>query len=141
MTNYPATLGVFNSDNAGFPGAPPGPAVPATGNPQIPSGLPAQNLPGNQNSPSQLTATQISSGNISLNSVPVNVNSAPGTDSLLAQMSRGQVILKESTYGIAQLVPANGGAANSPQASVAPIATGPASALSYPASQQNHTGA
>ena len=64
--------------------------------------VPEQNLSGNQNTSGQLLGTQISNGNISANSVPVNVLSAPGTDSLLAQMSRGQVILKDSTYGMAQ---------------------------------------
>jgi hypothetical protein len=96
--------------------------------------------PGNQNTAAQLATTQISNGNISLNSVPTNVLSAPGTDSLLAQMSRGQVILKDSTYGIAQFTPGNAGAGNVSTPAVVPVATGPASGLTYPATQQNHTG-
>jgi len=107
------------------------------------SAIPAQDLSGNQNTSGQLLATQISNGNILTNSVPVNVNSAPGTDSLLAQMSRGQVILKDSTYGMAQFTPGNAApAAGAP--TVQPVTAGVASAasgLTYPAlGAQNHTG-
>jgi hypothetical protein len=138
MTNFPASLNSY-STNSGFPGAAPLGAQ-MQGNPQVPSNLPQQNLSGNQNAVQQLAATQISNGNISTNSVPTNVLSAPGTDSLLAQMSRGQVILKDSTYGIAQFTPGN--AAPAPGAPTAqPVVTGPASGLTYPApGAQNHTG-
>src|ERR1700728_24533 len=110
MTNYPASFTPYET-NSGFPGAAPNGAQ-MQGNPQTPSNLPAQNLSGNQNTSSQLAATQLANGNVLHNSVPVNVLSAPGTDSLLAQMSRGQVILKDSTYGLSQFVPANAGAGN-----------------------------
>lgn len=133
-----------NEVNDGYPGAAPVPGAGnlMTGNPNIePSGV-LINLPGNQNAVQQLTATQISSGNISLNSVPTNVLSAPGTDSLLAQMSRGQVILADSTYGQSAFIPANGGASNPNIAAQTPVVTGPASGLTYPAagSSQNYTG-
>lgn len=141
MTNF---FGPNNAQdiNDGYPGAAPVPGAgnQMQGNPNIENGGTQVQLPGNQNAPQQLAATQISSGNISLNSVPVNVLSAPGTDSLLAQMSRGQVILKDSTYGLSQFIPANGGAANPNIAVATPVVTGPASGLTYPASQQNYTG-
>lgn len=138
MTNYPASLDVLDT-SSGMPGAAPNGAL-MQGNPNMPNGQPVQNLPGNQNCVQQLAATQISCGNISSNSVPTNVLSAPGTDSLLAQLSRGQVILKDSTYGMAQFTPGN--AAPAPGAPTAqPVVTGPASGLTYPApGSQNHTG-
>lgn len=143
MTDYSASLNVYET-NAGMPGAAPN-GVLMQGNPVPPSAiLPQQNLPGNQNTPTQLMPTQVSNGNISANSIPVNVLTAPGTDSLMAQMSRGQVIKKDSTYGIAQFTPANGGAGpniNTVGAVPQPVATGPASALTYPApGSQNHLG-
>jgi hypothetical protein len=140
MTNYPASTLPFTT-NAGMPGAAPLGAT-MNGNPNGPaSAIPEQNLPGNQNAPQQLMATQMSSGNISANSVPINVNSAPGTDSLLAQISRGQVILKDSTYGMAQFTPGNAGAGNVSTPTVQPVVTGPANGLTYPApGAQNHTG-
>lgn len=131
-----------NEVNDGYPGAAPVPGGQMNGNPNIePSGV-LINLPGNQNAVQQLAATQISTGNISLNSVPTNVLSAPGTDSLLAQMSRGQVILADSTYGQSQFIPANVGAGNPNIAAQTPVVTGPASALTYPAAgtSQNYTG-
>jgi hypothetical protein len=133
-----------NEVNDGYPGAPPIPGAgnQMTGNPNIePSGV-LINMPGNQNAPQILAATQISSGNIIASSVPTNVLSAPGTDSLLAQMSRGQVIMADSTYGQSQSVPANGGASNIAAPASVPVVTGPASALTYPApgSAQNYVG-
>lgn len=146
MTNYPASLTVLDT-NSGFPGAAPVPGAgnQMQGNPNLPSGQPVQTLPGNQNPPQQLAATQISSGNISANSVPINVLSAPGTDSLLAQMSRAQVIMADSTYGQSGFIPQNGGAspqAASPTANVTqPVLARVANGLSYPApGAQNHTG-
>src|SRR5271166_6953233 len=126
MTNYPASLNVLDT-NSGMPGAAPNGSQ-MQGNPNLPNGQPVQNLPGNQNTPTQLMATQLSNGNISVNSEPTNVNIAAGTDSLLAQMSRGQVIKKDTTYGMSQFIPANGGAGPAIVASVTPVATGPASA-------------
>src|SRR6266404_6015251 len=131
MTNYPASLTPYET-NAGFPGAAPNGAQ-MQGNPNIPPGLPAQNLPGNQNTPAQLLPTQLSNGNISLNSVPTNVLSAPGTDSLLAQMSRGQVVLTDSTYGMSQFIPGNAGAGNVNTPTAQPVVTRVASGLTYPA--------
>jgi hypothetical protein len=141
MTNYPSSFTPYET-NAGFPGAAPnGPQM--QGNPQTPSNIPAQNLSGNQNTSAQLAATQLANGNVLHNSVPVNVLSAPGTDSLLAQMSRGQVILKDTTYGMSQFIPGNAAAPNPVGgATVVPVVTGPASGLTYPApGAQNHTGA
>jgi hypothetical protein len=141
MTNFPASFNTYEQ-NAGMPGAAPiGSSM--QGNPNIPNGMPLPSLPGNQNPPQQLTGTQQSSGNIINSSVPTNVNTAPGTDSLLAQMSRGQVILADSTYGQSQFVPANGGAGQSPGvAGAVPVTARVASTLTYPSpgSAQNYTG-
>jgi hypothetical protein len=139
MTNYPASLNVFDV-NVGFPGAAPN-GTQMQGNPNPPNGQPAQALSGNQNAPQQLTSTQISSGNISANSVPINVLSAPGTDSLLAQMSRGQVLMADSTYGQSAYIPGNAGAGNVNNPPVQPVVARVASALTYPApGAQNNTG-
>jgi hypothetical protein len=139
MTNYPASFTPYET-NAGFPGAAPNGAL-MQGNPQTPSNLPAQNLSGNQNPPQQLAATQISAGNISLNSVPINVNSAPGTDSLLAQIARGQVVLTDTTYGMSSFIAGNAGAGNVNTPTVQPVVTRVANALTYPApGAQNHVG-
>src|ERR1700735_4248390 len=141
MTNYQASQNPINT-SAGMPGAAPL-GTQMQGNPNgAPSAIPVQDLSGNQNSSGQLLGTQLANGNVLHNSVPVNVLSAPGTDSLLAQMSRGQVILKDSTYGLSQFVPANAGAGNPNVAAATPVVTGPASGLTYPApGAQNHTGA
>jgi hypothetical protein len=113
-----------------------------TGNPQESQFTPNGNyLPGNQNAPQQLTATQISAGNICTNSVPTNVLTAPGTDSLMAQMSRGQVMLGDSTYGQSQFAPGNAAQPNPVNAAaVVPVTARVASTLTYPAGQQTFTG-
>jgi hypothetical protein len=141
MTNYQASQNPINT-NAGMPGAAPL-GTQMQGNPNgASSAIPAQDLSGNQNTSAQLAGTQLANGNVLHNSVPVNVLSAPGTDSLLAQMSRGQVILKDSTYGMAQFTPGNAGAGNVSTPTVQPVVTGPASGLTYPApGSQNNTGA
>jgi hypothetical protein len=143
MTNFYGTAGPTEV-NDGYPGAAPVPGAGnlMTGNPNMEASGVTYSLPGNQNAVQQLAATQISTGNISANSVPINVLTAPGTDSLLAQLSRGQVILKDTTYGMSKFIPANGGAANAIVATSVPVATGPASGLSYPAAgaSQNYTG-
>lgn len=130
--------------NDGYPGAQPVPGAgnQMTGNPNMEDNGVTYALPGNQNTGTQLLATQLSNGSIATNSVPTNVNSAPGTDSLLAQMSRGQVILKDSTYGMSQFIPGNAGAANPNTAASVPVVTGQASGLTYPAAgaSQNYTG-
>jgi len=144
LTPY-ATIQNTAGEGAGAPGGAPTPGTAGTlmtGNPQESQFTPNGNyLPGNQNAPQQLTATQISSGNICTNSVPTNVLTALGTDSLMAQMSRGQVMLGDSTYGQSQFVPANGGAGQPPGvAGTVPITARVGSALTYPAGQQTFTG-
>jgi hypothetical protein len=142
MTNF---YGVLNASetNVGYPGAAPL-GTQMQGNPSPPaSATPQPNLPGNQNAVQQLTSTQVSSGNIGTNSVPTNVNTQTGTDSLLAQMSRGQVIMADSLYGQSQFIPANGGAGQPPGvAGVVPVTARVGSALTYPAATaaQNYTG-
>ena len=125
------------------PGSTPGTAgTLMTGNPQSSQFTPSGNyLPGNQNAPQQLTGTQISAGNICTNSVPTNVLTAPGTDSLMAQMSRGQVMLGDSTYGQSQFAPGNSAQQNQVNAAaVVPVTARVASTLTYPAGQQTFTG-
>ena len=147
MTNFPASFNTYEV-NVGMPGAAPVPGAgnQMQGNPGEPNGMPLPSLPGNQNAVQQLTSTQISAGNISTNSVPTNVNTQPGTDSLMAQMSRGQVILADSTYGLGGFIPQNGGSspqAQQPAASITqPVTARVASALTYPATgaATNYTG-
>jgi len=139
MTNFPASFNTYEQ-GAGMPGAAPNGSQ-MQGNPFTPNGMPLPNLPGNQNTAAQLMPVQLSVGAISANSEPTNVNIAAGTDSLLAQMSRGQVIKKDTTYGMSQFIPANGGAGIPVNATVVPVATGPASNLTYASpGSQNHTG-
>lgn len=140
MTNYPASFTPYET-NAGMPGAAPL-GTQMQGNPNGAVGaMPEQNLPGNQNSSDALTATQLASGNISANSVPINVNTAPGTDSLLAQISRGQLSLGGSTTFQSSMLRADGGTAPAGQPSIVPQPVRTASSLTYPApGAQNHTG-
>jgi hypothetical protein len=130
--------------NDGYPGAAPVPgSALMTGNPNIEDSGVTINLPGNQNCPQQLLATQLANGNIIASSVPTNVLTAPGTDSLLAQMSRGQVMLGDSTYGQSQFAPGNASQLNPFNSSTTvPVTTGPASGLTYPSpgSAQNYVG-
>ena len=145
MTNYQASQNPINT-SAGMPGAAPL-GTQMQGNPNGASNaIPAQDLSGNQNAVQQLTGTQISAGNISANSVPINALTAPGTDSLLAQMSRGQVIMADSTYGQGGFIPQNGGASPqviAPAANITqPVLARVASGLTYPApGAQDNTGA
>jgi hypothetical protein len=134
-----------NEVNDGYPGAAPVPGAGTlmTGNPNIEATGVNINLPGNQNSSGAPLTTQLSSGNIIASSVPTNVLTAPGTDSLLAQMSRGQVMLGDSTYGQSQFAPGNASQLNPfNAATTVPVVTGPASGLTYPAagSAQNYVG-
>ena len=142
--------GIDSDDtNAGMPGAQPNGSQ-MQGNPNMPNGQPDFHPPLPQNPVQQLTHTQISAGNLPTNLQPTTTlqGSGPtqqggnaGGDSLLAQMSRGQVIKKDTTYGMSQFIPANGGAGIPVNATVVPVATGPASNLTYPApGSQNHTG-
>jgi hypothetical protein len=57
----------------------------------------------------QLLGTQISSGQIPVHAHNNDTAAPPGTDSLLAQMSRGQTIMADSTYGQGGFIPQNGG--------------------------------
>lgn len=147
MTNLLPYSTIQNTagEGAGAPGGAPTPGTAGTlmtGNPQESQFTPSGNyLPGNQNAPQQLTATQISAGNICTNSVPTNVLTAPGTDSLMAQMSRGQVMLGDSTYGQSQFAPGNAGQLNPVNAATTvPVTARVASTLTYPAGQQTFTG-
>jgi hypothetical protein len=82
-------------------------------------------------------------GNIPVNAQPTNIGGGVGNDSLMAAMSRGQVLLNQSTYGQGGFVPQNGG--SSPQAqqpgAVSPVSqpNGIASTLTV-ASPANYTG-
>jgi hypothetical protein len=139
----PSIDGTTASDtNTGMPGAAPlGAQMQGNPNPVSINQPQVNQTPAPQNPVQQLSATQLSSGLIATNSVPTNVNSAPGTDSLLAQMSRGQVILADSTYGQSQSVPANGGASNIAAPASVPVTARVAATLTYPTSSAtNHVG-
>jgi hypothetical protein len=101
----------------------------------------------------QLTGTQVSSGYIPTNlqptttlqgSGPANQGGQAGGDSLLAQMSRGQVLMCDSTYGQGGFVPQNGGASPqvpSPAANVTqPTTARVASNVTYPTNAPNLSG-
>lgn len=118
MTNIPQSLNVYET-NAGMPGgAPIGSSM--QGNPGTPNGMPMEQLPGPQcggagqtvNAP--LVHDPIARGRIPLSAQPTNIGGGVGNDSLMAAMSRGQVLLNQSTYGQGGFVPQNGG--SSPQA-------------------------
>lgn len=78
---------------------------------------------------SPLSHDQIARGNIPLNSAPTSgvaqgaatPGSTNGTDSLMAQMSRGQVSLNQSNYGQPVSVPAVGGSSPQVQPNAAPV--------------------
>jgi hypothetical protein len=106
-----------------------------------------------QNTPSQSVSTQLSVGNLPTNLQPTNVLQGAGPtqqggnaggDSLMAMMSRGQVIRGDSTYGQGGFIPQNGGASPqvaSPAANVVQsVATGPASGVTYTANAPNISG-
>ena len=102
----------------------------------------------------QLTATQLSSGlvpanlqttNVAQGAGPANQGAAgAGGDSLLAQMSRGQVLLCDSTYGQGGFIPQNGGSspqATTPAASITqPTTARVASLVTYAAGTPNLSG-
>jgi hypothetical protein len=56
----------------------------------------------------------MSRGNVPVNAQPTNIGGGSGNDSIMAAMSRGQVLLNQSTYGQGGFMPSNGG--SSPQA-------------------------
>lgn len=128
--------------NSGIPGAAPnGAQMQGNPNPLNVNQVQVNQTPAPQNPVQQLTGTQLSSGQIAHNAVPTNVNSAPGTDSLLAQMSRGQVIMADSTYGQSAYIPGNAGAGNVNNPPVAPVTARVAATLTFPtATSTNHTG-
>lgn len=79
-----------------------------------------------------LSHDQISRGNIPLNAVPTSgVVQQNGTDSLLAQIARGQVSLNQSNYGQPVSVPSVGGSSPQvqPNATPVPLPNGIASTL------------
>lgn len=141
--------------NTGMPGAQPNGAQ-MQGNPN-PNGNGDNCLgtePGEpQNPVQQLTNTQVASGLIPTNlqptttlqgSGPPNQGGAAGGDSLLAQMSRGQVIMADSTYGQSGFIPQNGGAspqAATPAANVTqPTTARVANNVTYPSNAPNLSG-
>jgi hypothetical protein len=85
----------------------------------------------------------IATGNIPLQAQPTTVGGAPGLDSLMAQMSRGQLSRNQTNYGQGGFMPYNAG--NSPQApqsgsvTVNTVPTGAGSALAFGA-VANYTG-
>jgi hypothetical protein len=106
-----------------------------------------------QNPVQQLTSTQVSSGLIPTNlqtttvlqgSGPPNQGGNAGGDSLMAQMSRGQVMLCDSTYGQSGFIPQNGGAspqAATPAANITqPTTARVASSVTYAAGTPNLSG-
>jgi hypothetical protein len=140
MTNLYPNSSVQNTggNGAGAPGgAPVGSSM--QGNPQESQFQPlGVQPPAPLNPVQQLLGTQISNGQMPAHQHPNTVVLAqPGTDSLLAQMSRGQVIMADSTYGQSGFIPQNGGAspqAVTPAANISqPVLARVASALVLPA--------
>jgi hypothetical protein len=135
--------------NAGQPGAAPNGAQ-MPGNPDTYQvtmvSVNTPNVP--QNSAAQGLSTQLSAGNIPHNLQPTNVNQGSGPaagtpanaggDSLMAMMSRGQVIRNDSTYGQGGYTPSNGTFAPA-QPSVVAQPTGPSSGVTY-ANNGNYSG-
>jgi hypothetical protein len=145
--------------NAGMPGSSPTPGVAGTlmtGNPnpaQINVAQVNVEPPIPQNAVQQLTSTQISSGLIPTNlqdtttlqgTGPANQGGNAGGDSLMAKLSRGQVLLCDSTYGQGGFVPQNAGSspqAQQPAASITQPATARvANVVTYPANNPNLSG-
>jgi hypothetical protein len=114
MTNlYPNANTGTEAPNSGQPGDAPVPnaAQIMQGNPQGSQYTPAGVYPPAPENPvQQLLGTQISNGQMPAHQHPnTSVPQQPGLDSLLAQMSRGQVIMADSTYGQGGFIPQNGG--------------------------------
>jgi hypothetical protein len=140
MTNLYPNSSMQNTagNGAGAPGgAPVGSSM--QGNPQESQFQPlGVQPPAPLNPVQQLLGTQISNGQMPAHQHPNTVVLAqPGTDSLLAQISRGQVIMADSTYGQSGFIPQNGGAspqAVTPAANISqPVLARVASALALPA--------
>lgn len=113
MTNFYPTPNVYSGNLAA-------PAFSPQGQPI------AQYPPAPQVSPSQALTTQVSNGDVPLDTQPSNVGVAPGQTSLLAQLATGQMVFNQSTYG--QAVPGN------------TVVTGPASGVTV-ATPSIYTGA
>lgn len=138
--------------NVGMPGGPPGTTTNMQGNPDTRNvnQVIVNQLPAPQNSATQVlgagpdTPALIAQGLVPHNAQPTNVGVTPGGDSLLAQLSRGLLLLNQSTYGQGSFIPQNGGASpQAPQpgsAAVASIAAGAPSVPTY-ATPANVTGA
>ncbi|HWX29588.1 MAG TPA: hypothetical protein VNZ53_19350 [Steroidobacteraceae bacterium] len=117
MTNlYPVgDLTQSAGDGVGQPGAAPV-GTSMQGNPQASQYTPSgAHVPAPQAGPGQtvnapLSHDAMARGNIPLHTHPTNAAGPPGVDSLMAQLSRGQLLLNQSTYGQGSLTPANGGA-------------------------------
>jgi hypothetical protein len=88
-------------------------------------------------------SSQLATGAIPANGQPTNAATLPGTDSILAQICRGQLSLNQSNYGQGAFLPANGG--QSPQGpqpgnvNVASVQTGASSTVTF-ASPYNSIG-
>jgi hypothetical protein len=117
------TDGTTASDtNVGMPGAAPGTTVAMQGNPDPRNINQVQctQQPAPQCGAAQVlgsgpdVASLIAQGLVPHNAQPTNVLVTPGGDSLLAQISRGQLSLNQSSYGQGGFMPANAG--QSPQA-------------------------
>jgi hypothetical protein len=141
--------------NVGMPGAAPlGTQMQGNPNPNSLGDNCLGTEPGEPQTPvQQLTHTQVSSGFIPTNlqptttlqgSGPANQGGQAGGDSLLAQMSRGQVIMADSTYGQGGFIPQNGGASPQtpqPGSSVTqPTTARVANQVTYPANAPNLSG-
>jgi len=85
------------------------------------------------------TASLIATGGIPVNAQPTNAATAPGTDSILAQIARGQLMLNQSTYGQGVTCPAAGGQPVVPAATVQPLVSGPSANVTV-GSFANYTG-
>lgn len=136
---------------AGMPGAAPVPGGQMTGNPDPHQDtMPQVNIepPIPQNSSAQSISTQLANGTVPHNLQPTNVaqgvgapaaGAPAGGDSLLAMMSRGQIMRGDSTYGQPVSVSRDNGPQVQPSAVVPPVATGPASGVTY-AGTGNYSG-
>jgi hypothetical protein len=123
----------------GFPGDAPVPNVAQimNGNPQgsqdQPYGVyPPQPINGISTSGASAPA-QMSNGQIPVNVQPSNANIAAGLDSLMAQMSRGQISLNQSNYGQPGALGPVIGQGPAPQGTnIVPLPTGFANAVLLP---------
>jgi hypothetical protein len=148
MTNF-LTLGDIQETTGNvpaIPGAAPSSTAGMQGNPAAAQYQPHGTYPGiplvggaGQTINAPLVHDTISRGLVPLSTQPTNAATAPGTDSLLAQMSRGQLSLNQSSYGQPLQVPNAGGQPVLPAPTVVPIVTGIGSAISI-ANPPNYIG-